>query len=104
MSKKSLTKSWKNKLTIYAACQTRKSSHINRLFLCIFSLPQGFFTDKDEINERVTIDIRDLCDSFELQAVAIWVTDKITEVYFCETDPCDETLVRIENLSQSFMG
>ena len=70
----------------------------------LFSLPQGFFANEDEVNERLTIDLRDMCSSFELQAIAIWVTDKVTEVYFCETNPDDETLIRIENLSQSFMG
>ena len=60
--------------------------------------------DDKEINDRVPNEIKELCESFELQMIAIWVTEDTTEVYLCETDPEDETLSRIEQLSQSLIG
>ena len=63
----------------------------------------GFFTNSDEIDERLTPEFKDVFESFELQVVAIWVTNDTTEIFFCETDPDDVTLSRIEQLSQSFI-
>ena len=69
-----------------------------------FSLPQGFYMDENEINRRLPKDMQELSDSFEMKTIAIWITDNTTEIYYCEAEPCDETLVRIDQLSQSFLG
>ena len=69
-----------------------------------FSLQQGFFMDDEEIKKRVPEKLTSVADSLEMKTVAIWVTDRTTEVFFCEAEPDDETIVRLEQLSQSFMG
>lgn len=60
--------------------------------------------DNDEIEKRVPEELRCAAESLELKTVAIWVTDRTTEVFFCEAEPDDETIVRLEQLSQSFMS
>ena len=73
------------------------------LWIALFSLPQGFFMDENEVNRRVPDALLELAESFELKAVAIWVTDTETELFFCDTDPDEEIASRLEILSQSFM-
>ena len=60
--------------------------------------------DENEINRRLPKDMMELSESFEMKTIAIWITDNTTEIYYCEAEPCDETLVRIDQLSHSFLG
>ena len=59
--------------------------------------------DEIEIEKRVPAEIVDLASSFEMKIVAIWVTDTETEIYCCDVEPDDETVSRLEMLSQSFI-
>ena len=60
--------------------------------------------EEDEIEKRIPREVIELGRSFEMKVIAIWVTAMETEIYFCEENPSEATLTRIEQLSQSILG
>ena len=60
--------------------------------------------EEEEIMKRLPEKLIEMGQSFEMKAIAIWVTATETEIYFCEENPTEETLSKIEQLSQSILG
>lgn len=58
--------------------------------------------DESEMKRRVTQDIRELGESFEMNLCAYWSTEEASEIYFIDSDPSSDSVATLERLSESF--
>ena len=75
---------------------------LKKKYNMIYSLIQGFFMEKEEIKKRLTRKIMSCITGEKYKVIAIWVTDKDTEIFICPENPDEKTASKILSLSQSF--